>query len=148
MAKNNLTLEYTLRQLGKRESFERVDTKPLFLPVGRIRPETYNQAIERILATSLGRGESLESAYDHLRGDYDGDVEDFDDPEFEEEDFEQSDFANYDDSSLNTPDASLKSDAKPDAINTSPDRELSKASESETTNKMASDARASESESH
>lgn len=97
MAKD--TREYSVRMLeaARKNSHEQPDPNPVFMPVGRIRPETFNQALERIMSHSAAMGMTLEEAYNNIRGDFD-DI-DFDDDvevdDFGDDEFEQSSFATY-----------------------------------------------------
>ena len=97
MAKQ-LNQEYSIRQLAKaRElSAESVNPQPVFMPVGRIRPETFNQALERIMTASIGTGMTFQEAFDQLRPsyDYDGDFSESFEYDVADE-FEQSEFAEY-----------------------------------------------------
>lgn len=97
MAKD--TREFSVRMLeaARKNSTESLDVSPVFMPVGRIKPETFNDALNRILATSASQGMSLQEAYESIQGDFDGDGEDFEDFEdFDSEDeFEQSSLASY-----------------------------------------------------
>ena len=90
--------EYSIRQLAKaRElSAESVDPNPIFMPVGRVRPETFNQALERIMSASISSGMTFQEAFDQLRPsyDYDGDFSESFDVDDDDE-FEQSEFAEY-----------------------------------------------------
>lgn len=98
--------EFSLKALekAKKQSFEKVDTQPIFMPVGYTRPETLNQALERILAHSAAQGLSLQEAYNMLTGEFDEEgnesLPNFDGafPLMQEDDdgFEQSPFAEYD----------------------------------------------------
>lgn len=96
-------MEYSLKQLKKaRElSTERVDTQPVFMPVGRIRPETFNQALERIMMTSIGTGMTFQEAFDQLRPsyDYDGDFSE----EFETNDDDEFELSSYSQYEYDTP---------------------------------------------
>lgn len=98
MAKQQLNQEYSLRQLAKaRElSAEQVDPNPVFMPVGRIRPETFNQALERIMSASIGSGMTFQEAFDQLRPsyDYDGDFSESFDDDVDDE-FELSEYSEY-----------------------------------------------------
>lgn len=91
-------MEYSLKQLKRaRElSAERTDTQPIFMPVGRIRPETFNQALERIMMTSIGTGMTFQEAFDQLRPSYDYDGDFSEDFEYADDDeFELSAYAEY-----------------------------------------------------
>lgn len=96
MAKEQLNIEYSIRQLEKAKGdFEKLDTTPLFIPVGNQRPETFNEAIGRILYHS---GALTRDAYDKLNGiNYDPDTGEVFDDEYDDDegDFEQSPFASY-----------------------------------------------------
>lgn len=98
MAKQQLNQEYSLRQLAKaRElSAEQVDPNPVFMPVGRIRPETFNQALERIMSASISSGMTFQEAFDQLRPsyDYDGDFSESFDDDVDDE-FELSEYSEY-----------------------------------------------------
>lgn len=94
-----MALEYSLKMINKsREiSQEHNDNTPLVVPVDCHQPETYNEAIARILRHS---GVIDDGAYDKLRGvtyDVDDDGEDFDSGFDDDDEFEQSDFAHYED---------------------------------------------------
>lgn len=97
MAKD--TREYSVRMLenARKNSCERPDLHPVFMPVGRVKPETFNDALNRILSTSASQGMSLEQAYNSIRGDFDD--TDFDDEfeadDFYDDEFEQSSLATY-----------------------------------------------------
>lgn len=96
MAKD--TREYSVRMLEKARanSTESLDISPVFMPVGRIKPETFNDALNRILATSASQGMSLQEAYESIQGDFDGDDDDFEGFDDEPDDeFEQSGLASY-----------------------------------------------------
>lgn len=83
-------------KLARDNRYDRVDPKPIFMPVGRIKPETFNEAMNRILMTSAGQGMTLQEAYESIRGDYD--IDDFDDDysDYDDSDeFEQSSLASY-----------------------------------------------------
>lgn len=90
--------EYTVRMLAesRKNAVERLDTSPVFMPVGRIKPETFNDALNRILATSAAQGMTLQEAYESIQGDFDGDDGGFDgfDDDMDDE-FEQSSLASY-----------------------------------------------------
>lgn len=89
---------YSERMLkfARANRYDRVDKTPIFMPVGRIKPETFNEAMNRILMTSAGQGMTLQEAYDSIRGDYDVDdySDDYDDYDDYDE-FEQSSLAQY-----------------------------------------------------
>ncbi|AXH74622.1 MAG: hypothetical protein [Microviridae sp.] len=94
-----MALEYSLKM--QRESVkiakEHNDNTPLVIPSDCTQPETYNEAIARILRHS---GVIDDGAYEKLRGvSYDGDFndesEDFDGDFDDDDDFEQSSFASY-----------------------------------------------------
>lgn len=94
--------EFSLKMVDKSRDIavEKLDTTPLFIPVGYTRPETLNDALSRILSTSAGQGLTLEQAFDTLRGDFDGEVDDNFDGAFplmddDDDGFEQSPFATY-----------------------------------------------------
>lgn len=91
-------MEYSIKQLqrAKEVSAERVDPRPVFMPVGRIRPETFNQALERIMMTSIGTGMTFQEAFDQLRPmyDYDGDFDEDITMDADDE-FELSGYAEY-----------------------------------------------------
>lgn len=101
--------EYSVRMLteARKNAVERPDTRPVFMPIGRIKPETFNDALNRILATSASQGMSLQEAYESIQGDFDDDdnFDDFDD--FDDDEFEQSEFAEYDASSAELPPAEV-----------------------------------------
>ena len=93
--------EYSQKMLKKSREIatEKVDTTPIFLPVGYTQPETLNDCLNRILAHSAGQGISLQQAYDMLTGEFDGD-DDFDADDFgelmdDDDEFEQSSYAEY-----------------------------------------------------
>lgn len=95
--------EYSQKMLkrSKEIAFEKVDTTPIFLPVGYTQPETLNDCLNRILAHSAGQGISLQQAYDMLTGEFDSDDDEFDGEEFgelmdDDDEFEQSSYADYD----------------------------------------------------
>lgn len=91
-------MEYSIKQLKKAKdcSFEHNDNTPLVVPADCTQPETYNEAIARILHHS---GVIDDGAYQKLRGfDYDGDFsddEDFAGDWDDDDEFEQSSFAEY-----------------------------------------------------
>lgn len=99
MAKD--TREYSIRMLenARKNSHERPDPNPVFMPVGRIKPETFNQALERIMSHSAAMGMSLQEAYDSVRGEFDfdddPDVDDYEGENYDDDEFEQSQFASY-----------------------------------------------------
>ena len=79
--------EYSLKQLekAKKLSYEKLDNTPLIIPVDMRQPETYNEAIARILHHS---GVISSDDYAKLRGnvfDFDGDDEDWSDDDFDDE---------------------------------------------------------------
>lgn len=90
--------EYTVRMLAeaRKNAVERPDTQPVFMPVGRIKPETFNDALNRILATSAAQGMTLQEAYESIQGDFDVDGDDiFDGFDDDDDEFEQSALASY-----------------------------------------------------
>lgn len=93
-------MEYSLKQqkASQKIAFEHNDNTPLVIPADCRQPETYNEAIARILRHS---GVIDDGAYEKLRGfSYDGDFDDGDEDfdGFDDDDeFEQSSFARYDD---------------------------------------------------
>lgn len=100
--KNNY--EFSLKRIESGQQFlkEKLDYTPMAIPVGNKLPETYNDAINRILYTS---GVIDKDAYDRIRGiDYDGDFNDesdydgFDTFDDFDDHWKQSSFAKYEDS--------------------------------------------------
>lgn len=119
--------EYSIKRLSeaKKISKEKVNTKPLFMPVGYTRPETLNQVLERILSHSAARGQSLQEAYDMLSGEFDGDFDDdstqdvyFPVMDDDDDGFEQSAFASYD---IPTPAPEVSAEAEKSTAQVSPD---------------------------
>lgn len=119
--------EYSIKRLSeaKKISKEKVNTKPLFMPVGYTRPETLNQVLERILSHSAARGQSLQEAYDMLSGEFDGDFDDdstqdvyFPVMDDDDDGFEQSAFASYD---IPTPAPEASAEAEKSTAQVSPD---------------------------
>lgn len=112
--------EYSIRMLeaARKNSHEQPDLNPVFMPVGRIRPETFNQALERIMSHSAAMGMTLEEAYNSIRGDFDdGDFDDeYEADDFGDDEFEQSQFATY---ITPTPNATQRSEA-PASVGTEP----------------------------
>lgn len=130
-----LNVEYSLRQIerGRELRAEHNDNTPLFVPVGCEQPETYNQAIARILHHS---GVIDDSAYEKLRGNvFDierDDDESFDDDDFDlmadSDEFKQSEYADYEplefdghivDSATNAP-SEAKQEQKRDSADSAP----------------------------
>lgn len=125
-------MEYSLKQIkaSQKIAMEHNDNTPLVVPADCTQPETYNEAIARILRHS---GVIDDGAYEKLRGfNYDGDfedgAEDFDDfDDYEDDDgFEQSSFAEYEKFDMPTPDATQRSEApasvgSPEPVEVEPD---------------------------
>lgn len=93
-------MEYSLKMIkeAKKIAYEHLDNTPLVVPADCHAPETYNEAIARILKHS---GVIDDGAYQKLRGihfdgDFNDDSEDFDWDDDSDE-FEQSPLAYYDD---------------------------------------------------
>lgn len=118
MAKD--TREYSVRMLenARKNSHERPDPNPVFMPVGRIKPETFNQALERIMSHSAAMGMTLQEAYDSVRGEFDFDddpeVDDYVGENYDDDEFEQSQFSSYE-----TPNATQR-DEVPASVGTQP----------------------------
>lgn len=97
MAKDTREFSVRMLEVARKNSTESLDVSPVFMPVGRIKPETFNDALNRILATSAAQGMTLQEAYESIQGDFDGEGDDFDD-EFGDDiddEFEQSSLATY-----------------------------------------------------
>lgn len=129
-------MEYSQKMLknSKEIATEKVDTTPIFLPVGYTQPETLNDCLNRILSHSAGQGISLQQAYDMLTGEFDGEDDDFDDEEFgtlmdDDDEFEQSPYAEYETPARPKP-TSTASAPEPTAPSVAPENAETKAQES------------------
>lgn len=93
-------MEYSLKKIkdGLKIAIESLDRTPLVVPEGNIQPETYNEAISKILYHS---GIIDKDSYNRLRGvSYDGDFddsnEDFEGDDWDSDDeFEMSEYSEY-----------------------------------------------------